>query len=632
MQHAYKRLCPLTALSLVVFLSTSFAQQRNNAGLGATKRDFDATALTTPREVLLAGVGFLKGKAYVPSAATTALVYEYSNGKLTKTFNAPAPVLNSGGMIDMANDGTSLIGGSTVGLVVFDTNGKLVNSIIAKNGKQTLTNNPIAGAGLSALGSYRAVAFNPAGNGGKGSFFVGNSGTSRPILEIDLTGAILNNFPNLGWDCGGLVHDPRTGNLWCMVAPGTPDIIELDINAKLKPTGNKFSQPSGSTVFMGGMDGISGGDPNTYKSDFDIVVLQRLNGNDRLSYHRIHLHAGLLGTKEAFLEGSVNTATVSRGNLGAIGPIKSNDILRWRINPGQSKSNNFPAITLVSAGPDASKDGISFFPELRVMTPFSIPASNAVLFLPDKVGGTPAAVPIPSGILRCFEHIRLQSLYFDPASPIFNLVATNEIWVHSFDEASCNIVVEAVGNNSMNGNTSSGFWRIIHRGVALPIKEVTFDWQATRDPRQWSMSFDVGQANMADRFDAGNSTVPGCSGTYRNGSDVAVGLIYDNKNNPAAACVRQGNNSGYIGNIPGIFGGGGPWWRQLTFRFTNVKFRGTRAKPNVFEFDCDTDGGRGVTGAMMAGMVIKITLINNQILLGELRADPKNTLRSVAGF
>ena len=141
-------------------------------------------------------------------------------------------------------------------------------------------------------------------------------------------------------------------------------------------------------------------------------------------------------------------------------------------------------------------------------------------------------------------------------------------------------------------------------------------------------------ANFPGRFDAGNSTVAGCVGNYRNGSDVATGLVYDAMNTPAAACAT-GANTGWIGSDPNVFGFGnvnGGDFTAITFRFTNFA-GGTVASPKVFEFDCDIDSYRaGVSGAEMAGMVVKITFVGSITMRSELRVDPSTPQRSVAGF
>ena len=50
--------------------------------------------------------------------------------------------------------------------------------------------------------------------------------------------------------------------------------------------------------------------------------------------------------------------------------------------------------------------------------------------------------------------------------------------------------------NSLNTNTTSGFFRVIHKG-GLPITEVTFDFMANLNPAHAPRAFDVDNANIA---------------------------------------------------------------------------------------------------------------------------------------
>ena len=617
----------LAAVATAFICTPATAQQRNDAGLGAVKRFFDATARTPTGNVRLTGVAYVNGKSYVGGDAVgqVATTYEFdSTGKLTNSFNTPVTV----GTDDLADDGTSIIAATPAGVSVYTTMGVLTNNVVANAGVQTISQ-PLTGPAFTTLGRFRGVAYNPGGNGGKGSLYVSNAGAG-PIIEIDLTGVVLNTFANQGWDATGLAWDPRTGNLWCLNKTNTTDIMELDITKGLQPTGVSFPERWSNQAFRGGIDGVPGGDKGSYPSDFDLAVLNRLNGPDWLVYHRIHLHNGILGTDEAFMEGSVNSTTLTRGNAGDLGTIKASDTVRWRVDAGTSKSAGLPAFTLISAGPDAGRDAVTpFIPELTILSPFSIPSSGAVLLLPGVVGTPALSAVIPSNALSCFQLVRFQTAYLDLSAPgPFSLIATNEMWANWSDETSCDIVVEAVGANSFNANRTSGFFRVIQTGF-LPITEITFDWMQCRNPAQFNIRFDTNNPTMADFFDAGNSTTVGCTGTYRNGSDAAVGLVYDNLNNPANACAPNAN-SGFIatnqyGRTLGDF-------RTLKFRFTKF-IGGTKSTPLIFEFDCDTDGGIGTDGASMAGCVIKIQFAGGAIeMVSELRVDPNTGQRSVAGF
>ena len=111
--------------------------------------------------------------------------------------------------------------------------------------------------------------------------------------------------------------------------------------------------------------------------------------------------------------------------------------------------------------------------------------------------------------------------------------------------------------------------------------------------------FDADEFGMFDFFGAGNGTVYGCTGTYRNGSDVASGLIYAGTDIinwptnylPCADALRaldmMGNpidpKSGFKGSD--WAGGGLRHPRIVEFNFTPGKFAGM-----TFGFDADLDG------------------------------------------
>ena len=186
--------------------------------------------------------------------------------------------------------------------------------------------------------------------------------------------------------------------------------------------------------------------------------------------------------------------------------------------------------------------------------------------------------------------------------------ASNQLY---FVADNARVLVSASGGNSFNSNLKSGFFAVDHR-VGPSITSVTFDWTASSNPGQSDMRFDTNQTGMSDRFDAGNGTESGCSGTYRNMSDVATGLIYDAANTPAASCDPNAN-TGWIGTNQGSASD----YRTVQFRFTPGEFVGDR-----FEVDIDTDGGAGISGADMAGMVVTIAFDDGTEVTGELQVDP----------
>lgn len=169
------------------------------------------------------------------------------------------------------------------------------------------------------------------------------------------------------------------------------------------------------------------------------------------------------------------------------------------------------------------------------------------------------------------------------------------------------IVISAEGSNSFNSATGAGYFQVVNNNV-LDIIGLEFDWSASSNPAQGTMVFDTDQTGMADRPDGGNSTTAGCLGTYRLGSDVATGMDYVGTDVPSCDATA---NSGFVKSN----GGAAPTSnsvKTLTWTFTDFNFGET------FHFDCDTDGGAGIAGGAMAGMVVTITLSDLTVLTGEL--------------
>lgn len=167
------------------------------------------------------------------------------------------------------------------------------------------------------------------------------------------------------------------------------------------------------------------------------------------------------------------------------------------------------------------------------------------------------------------------------------------------------VSVVCQGSNTFNSTTTSGFFQVTNNSP-LDVVGVQFDWVASSNPAQSTMVFDTDQTGMADRFDGGNSTASGCLGTYRNGSDVTTGLDYPVS--PASPCDPTAL-SGWIGsNVSGTS------FRTIDFAFTGFN------PGEMFEVDIDTDGGAGIGGDDMAGMVVTVLLSDGRRLIGEVQA------------
>lgn len=114
---------------------------------------------------------------------------------------------------------------------------------------------------------------------------------------------------------------------------------------------------------------------------------------------------------------------------------------------------------------------------------------------------------------------------------------------------------------------------------------------------------------MGSVFEGGNSANPSCLGTYRNNSHVTTGLVFDPTCTIPATPCDPAANTGWIGTNAGA---NVDDWRTLQFRFTDFQ------AGEFFEFDCDTDGGQGITGSDMEGMRVTVVLSDNTVLTGTL--------------
>lgn len=137
-------------------------------------------------------------------ADNTGTVY----GQYPEAFGANT---DSWGYRDGASDGTHVFFGWGAGLVQHDGDGS--NPTLIVNG-----------AAPGGVGTWRALAYDPTGNGGNGSIWTASF--SSALIETDLAGNLLTNFPAAGWSLYGLSYDDTDGNLWGHDTGGA--IIKID--------------------------------------------------------------------------------------------------------------------------------------------------------------------------------------------------------------------------------------------------------------------------------------------------------------------------------------------------------------------------------------------------------------------
>lgn len=583
------------ALASIALASSLLAQNScPDGGLGSPIASFELDARTGNQGHL--GLERVGSAFYVSARGVGALpphqVYVIDDhGTLLRSFPQPAAANGSfWGIRDLTTDGSVLIGGDEFTLHAFDTNGASVSQVAAANGARPLGN--FQGSAAHAIvGTFRGLAFDPAGNAGNGSFFTASYGS--PIVEMSLAGSVLRQLPNtVGWTVFGLALDRAANSLWVFGDSGGGDVLEIDL-----ATGAATGRSVPLQAVAGGL---------TLWNDGLRTKLAALDqsGPDRVRVHSLRavrtVGDGLV--METSIDGGPFRRDYQTMGFGA-------QTLAFR---AIGTPANAPAACFLNVGGDALACGSllgfgSSFQSLAdfvVVSAATVPSGIALDF-PIVAGAT---ITLPLSLLPTLGAWRAQAIWIDPRVPsgFVPLIATNEVEVDLDLRTPLGVVAEAFGENSFNSTGTSGFFAVTNPSsiaiTRLSLRSVG------------GMVFDVDQVGMAERFDAGNSGVPGCIGTFRNGSDVAAGLDYSLTGSaPCDPSARQGFTLGQNGTL-------------LEFHFRGNRFaNGVR-----FEFDCDTDGGAGVDGWAMAGMVVEIDLANGERRSATIAVDALTAWRAFA--
>jgi hypothetical protein len=603
----------------------------NGAGFGALYRDVALDPATGAALHLGVAVDPADGHVFVSASGAAGpphQIHEFDPvGNYVGAFAQPA-VHNatSFGLRDLDSDGHSLIGGSEAGISVFSRQGALVNQLVSSRGPQAIVQ-PIAGAALAALGTVRALAFDPNGNNGNGSLLVGNF--SAAIVECDLNGAILQTWPNTaGWSAYGLAVDPVTGNAWVNALGQDLRVAELDRSTML-PTGNGFAQVEPGAA-PGGLSlaSLTAGHHEPWSCTAAFAHVSQAVP-DRLAINRVHLWPNVVGFAEPTLRIGTNGSSPVAGNV----PFRAGDTLDLLVIAPGGVGNGAPVWTIIDFYLDASRDAYTNFSALfpgagilvehRTLNAISSPASTTFALV-GHLMGTPLSFAMPPGFpVLQGDLLRAQSLYLQPASPQF-FGSTNEAnWLGVAGERG--IVVAAAGPTSFNAGANGAFWTVAsdltHAHGAITSIEISFVGAAAP---AGLLRFDIDQTGMADRFDGGNSVMPGCRGTYRAGSDQLCGLDYQAPGVWRLALCHSGPNESCgasFSSPPTVMG------EVADLRFAFSAF--TPGK--TFAFDCDTDGGPP-SGDMHAGTIVRVATANSGLLQGVLQVDPARFDRGVVWF
>lgn len=658
------------------------------AGLGAQSLYIDLDAATG--EVGSLGITHLNGEIFTSTRISPAVgglhfvsVFDGSGSKLRSWFQPGFAQASEWGFRDGASDGGNLFFGFDFGIEIVDVNGTLLDgltgpNISPANGPVTILGGLISGNVLKPenAGINRALAFDRQGNGGDGSFWTGNFGSS--IFETDISGDVISSYPNAGEVSYGFGLDPvsrATPNspatrMWLNSAPDSAGILglgEFDMVAGTL-TGVSMSSVAG---IQGGLDIVPatlGRGPSA--SGYDVLHLQQ-GGPDAARIRRLHLDVAgqgmppspvtRLGTEEPDLLNTIDNGQIwplnDRGQVDYDMRNKSLEMV-WDLsrNPGDGAGNGglngTAAVIFVNIGPDADpghdatsnllgiRELAHLQPILTVPQPLFLVRSRGMVLSNDPLQPRSDWVVnlVPGMPFQAIgECIRAQGLWLDGDVAFLPVALSNQTRFCRVPDGLLPSATYGVmlGNNSFNADTSSGFWQLINDQTDPDLSIVRLS--LTIDPTNPNLStstqslldsffrWDTDNGDMADVFEGGNSLVAGCQGTYRNGSEVSSGLIF--AGTPPSPC-DPGALLGWDGadDGPTIYGSAMGDYLTLTFEFAPDTFL-NGAK---FEFDCDTDGGIGVNGGAMRGVIWEVEFKNGSVSSGEAVADTTVPFRSFA--
>ena len=676
-------------LALVTAVACSPGLSAQGLGYASPTHTFDVEAIASldPANggVLNGNLGcvWFQGNYYFTSSNNNTPAFNHrviqfdSTGTYVGGFDQDAAVQGGGsvwgyrdGATDAvyANDGSGtllmpesvMLWGNELGIFVHDATGALATTYQCANGTFPLPANPIPNTN-GILTTLRAVAYDPHGNAGNGSIWTADFGSD--ILELDMSGNVLTQvfFVQPGqtnqWSAYGFAIDPYTGQMWVNSSPNAGNIVQLDkVGGTFAETGASFkyaeSTPAGG--IQGGLDMMVDNAiyPSPTGNAANLVGLTQ-DAPDVLAAYRLHLYSNLLGETENRLVTQVTTIDPCLGPTpgprdGTTKSYQLGDTLTWGWDTTPNPANiGLPAMSLLcidtggiitDASTDASTLG-DIVPELTIPNALSVPAAVSPFLLGDTTGvGTLLAtsvplwpgftvgaadlnIPIGAGFgSNAGDNLSMQVLAAEPNAPL-GFIATNRVNLLGQGALPvASLVCEATGANPFNADTSNGFWRVRHTGLLAPIVQIDVTLPA-------GAVWDTDQGGMADAFWGGNSTLVGtCGGTYRNASDVACGLIYDDQctygptsvTGLAVGCDAAAN-CGFIGNPPSTTSNN---YTSLTFRFAPNMFTCL-----TFEWDTDTDG-IATPGAAHAGTIFTITLQDGTVHTITLAADPADPNRA----
>jgi len=675
-----KTLLLRVAASVVLSSLALDAQRDLAAGFGAQSLRLELNLITGEDSNL--GVQHLGDEIF-----TTAR--NRSSGHRVNVFDAAGNLLRSwlqpglaqvaaGGFRDGASDGRNLCWGFDFGIQLTDADGTVVESLQTQNGTQAILGGLISGNVLQPdqAGIIRALAYDPSGDGGNGSFWTGNFGSST--FEIDTSGDILTTYANAGESSYGFAIDPigivagRPTTMWINSAPNAGPIAEYDLTTGTL-TGRIMEAGGPNSGIQGGLDVMPGSVARgATASGWDLVHVEQSgnpnSGNDELRIRRLHLDAAGTGippspvTRPGFLEPEILSSVddevlVPRSDLGVrnytIDSFALSVFFDIANNPGDGMGtgglNGTSAVIYANIGADAVPNAtgnllgirelVHLQPQLTVPQPLAPARSMGMVLSNDPVAPSanewraPLVPGVPfQAIGAC---VRLQGLWVDSDVALLPIAMTNQLRLCCGPDPIPLSGAFAVfqGTNTFNANTSAGFFRVINEEIDPNLSIVGLTMTilpsspsaATQALFDSSFRWDTNNPGMADVFAGGDSKTMGCSGTYRNNSDVTTGLIFAGTAQQNLGPCDLSAQQGWIGSDDGptAFGTFVGDWLTLEFAFAPDTFMGGA----TFEFDADTDGGLGTGGSSLAGVIVEVAFRNGSISAGEIVADANDPNR-----
>jgi hypothetical protein len=304
------------------------------------------------------------------AAANPHKLFEFDAvGALVANYNQPAATATSAwGVRDMAYDGQYIWGGLEGNVLhAFDpvTNAYVANTITV-------------GAGPTLI---RALAYNPNGNGGQGSFWTGNFNAN--IYEFSRTGTILRTIPNPAAGPFGAVYgaayDPGSDTVWWFAQGG---------GANMPPT-----TPAGGVVWVEMFaSGPNVGQPTgqMHLGDVTVVGTAPNTGGGIAGGADWHLKNGTTPTLVALTQAVSDTFYEQAGRYSQVGCAPAQ--MRTARGAPCSGATGNPNFTIQMTG---------------------LPAS---ISLGQMVLGTPGGIPPLPPLLPC--GLALTPIAFLPAVPV----------------------------------------------------------------------------------------------------------------------------------------------------------------------------------------------------------------------